>query len=95
VDTPVPIPPTALMQTIQRGEPTRQGTWAHPQAAIWGEAWCRPCRNPLVAGDLSSDHGMLGLIREIRVLLEALDRFEDQDRLLVADQVRHALRQPH
>jgi hypothetical protein len=50
---------------------------------------------PGMAGDLSSDHGMLGLIREIRVLLEALDRFEDQDRLLVADQVRHALRQPH
>ncbi len=36
----VQIPTTGLIRTRQGGEPSRQGTWVHPQVAIYLAMWC-------------------------------------------------------
>jgi hypothetical protein len=96
----VQIPTDLLAQTIAHGPKEQRGIWVHPQAAIhlamwgspafavkvtaWVEPWYRTRRNPAVANDLSYDHGLLGLIREVWTLLHELDMYEAQDRLLLA-----------
>jgi hypothetical protein len=101
------IPRTDLTQTIQGGEPSRQGTWVHPRVAIhlamwcspefavqvtgWVEEWYSTRRNPLVADALSPYHAMLSLIREVKGLLQDLEMYGDQDRLVLADQARNVL----
>jgi hypothetical protein len=103
----VHIPADLLAQTVSTGPNEQRGTWVHPQVAIHLAMWCSATfavqvttwveqgyvtrRNTAFTNDLSYDHGLLPLIREVRTLLQALDMYEDQDRLLLADHVRHVL----
>lgn len=104
------IPRTDLTQTVQGGEPNRQGTWVHPRVAIhlamwcsaefavqvtgWVEEWYRSRRNPLET-PLQPYHDFLRLIREVKLLLEELGMYEPPDQLRLADTVRNVLLAAH
>jgi len=101
------IPITELIQTVRGGNPSLQGTWVHSRVAIhlamwcssefavqvtgWVEEWYLSRRSPQGPHELSYFQGMLGLIRDVKDLLQDLEMYEDQDRLLLADHVRNVL----
>jgi hypothetical protein len=57
----------------------------------WVIEWITTRRNPLVADAFSPYQAMLGLIREVKALLQELEMYGDQDRLVLADQARNVL----
>jgi hypothetical protein len=87
----VQIPTDLLSQTIATGPNEQRGTWVHPQVAIhlamwcsaafavrvtrWVEAWLSSRRDPRVADELSSYHGVLALIRADRAIPGEKPRF--------------------
>jgi len=106
----VQIPTTELIQTIQGGEPIRQGTWVHPRVAIhlamwcspafavqvvsWVELWFRTRQHPMEA-PLQTYHDFLRLIREVKAVLEELGMYEPPDQLRLADTTRNVLLAAH
>ena len=72
--------------------------WCSPQFAVqvvtWVETWFRTQRTPMGA-PLQQYHDFLGLIREVKVLLEDLGMNEPPDQLRLADTTRNVLLAAH
>jgi hypothetical protein len=70
------------------------------QVTSWVERWLTTRQHPLRGPDMSYYRAFLDmsyyrafleLVREVRTLLQELEMYEDQDRLLLADHVRNVL----
>ena len=72
--------------------------WCSPQFAVqvvtWVETWFRMQRTPMGA-PLQQYHDFLGLIREVKVLLEDLGMNEPPDQLRLADTTQNVLLAAH
>ena len=64
------------------------------QVTGWVEQWFRTRHNPMEA-PLQPYHDFLGLIREVKVLLEDLGMYEPTDQLRLADTTRNVLLAAH